>query len=226
MKRILKLVLTLCLLVVVGGVWGQDITPAQDSLLQYFVNNQSDLKSALKNYQSVSFNWQQLLLTLAGFLFFGGLTWKLWGQEWIKNHIKTKAQEAVESMANLKGTKILVLTSASGSDDFLRDFFKVKNFSNLRFEHIGDAYQAVSDFDYEMIFANNDDGKLNQDIVRQHFRTDNILFYFGKERWDTGKDNPELSRCLNMANSRAQIYGNLMSSLEFLELVKPKIKNV
>jgi hypothetical protein len=226
MKKTIKPLLTLSLLVMVGGVWGQGISPEQDSLLQYLVKNQADLKSVVENYQSVTFNWGKLLSTLAGFFVLAGLTWKLWAEDWIKNHIKAKAQEAVESMANLKGAKILVLTSANGSDAFLRDFFKAKKFPNVHFERIGDAFQTVSNFDYEMVFANNDDGKLNQDIVRQHFRTDNVLFYFGKERWDTSKDSPELSRSLNMANSRAQIYGNLMSSLEFLELVQPKIKNV
>lgn len=225
--RYYKLMLILGLVVwAAGRVWGQGITPPQDSLLQYLVKNQTDLKSVIEGYHSVTFNWKQLLFMLAGFLLFGGLTWKFWAADWLKSHIKVKAQEAVESIANLKGARILILTSASGSDAFLRDFFKVKKFPNLRFERIGDEYQDVVDFDYEMIFANNDDGKLNQDIVRKYFKAENVLFYFGKERWDTSKDSPELSRCLNMANSRAQIYGNLMSSLEFLELVHPKIKNV
>lgn len=214
------------LLLLARAAWGQGITPAQDSLLQFLGKNHADLKSALEGYQSIAIHWKQLLSTLAGFLLFAVLTWKLWAQDWLKNHIKAKTQEAVDNMANLKEAKILVLTSTKGSDDFLRDFFKIKKFPNLHFERISDHYQAVSNFDYDIIFANNDDGSLNQDIVRQYFQSDKALFYFGKERWDTSKDSPELSRSLNMANSRAQIYGNLMSSLEFLELVKPKIKNV
>jgi hypothetical protein len=224
--RYWKTVLVLSLVVWGSEASGQGITPTQDSLLQYLVKNQDDLKSAVKNYQSVAFTWKQILATLGGFLFLVGLTWKIWTEEWLKTHIKTKTQEAIESITNLKGAKILVLTSISGNDSFLRDFFKVKTFSNVRFQQIGDAYHTVADFDYEIVFVNNDDGNINQDIARAYFKSDIVLFYFGKERWDTSKDSPELSRGLNMANSRVQIYGNLMSSLEFLELVKPKIKNV
>jgi hypothetical protein len=229
-----KLFLTFGLVMLLSCLWGQDstvfgdrirgrpwVTPEQDSLLKYLIQNRSGLKFAVE-----IFDWKRLLLTLVGFLFFVSLTWKLWAEDWIKNHIKNKAQEAVENLANLKGANILVLSSAKGSDAFLRDFFKAKKFSNLRFEHIGDDFASITDFDYDVVFVNNDDGKINQDIARQHCRVDNVLFYFGKERWDINKDSPELGRSLNMANSRAQIYGNLMSSLEFLELVKPKIKNV
>jgi len=208
-------------LVLLGsGVWGQALTPAQDSLLQYLVKNQADLKSAIENYQSVAFNGKQLLATLAGFLLFCGLTWKLWAEEWIKNHIKTKAQEAVESLSNLKTMKILVMSGENSSDEFLQSFFEEKKFPNVKFI-------PEKGFTPNVIFANNEDGTMDKDVVRQSVKEDMVLFYLGKAgSWDWQNDTPEISRKINFANSRAQIYGNLMSSLEFLELVQPKIKNV
>lgn len=218
--RYIKLLLIFSLLVVAGRVWGQTATTAQDSLLQYLVKNQDDLKSVIENYQSVTFNWKQLLATFTGIVFFGGLTWKLWAEEWIKSHIKIKAQEALESMANMKTMKILVLSGEKSSNEFLQSFFEEKKFPNVRFK-------PEKGFTPDVIFANNEDGTLDKDVVRQSVKEDMVLFYFGKAgSWDWQNDTPEISRKINFANSRAQIYGNLMSSLEFLALVKPKIKNV
>jgi|GEM_PF-1675141 len=224
------------LLAVVGGVWGQTdtismfresigsrpyVTPAQDSLLQYLMQNKTGLKTAMQ-----VFNWKQLLLSFGGLLIFVGAAWKFWVQDWLKKYIKSKAEEAVEEMAGLKGVKILVL---SNGDDgvFLKSFFKTKGFSNFKFIQIADKKVEVTDFDYDVVFANNDNGNLDKTLARQYVKEDSVLFYFGKPNsWDWQNDTPELSRKINFANSRAQIYGNLMSSLEFLELVKPKIKNV
>ncbi len=198
------------------------VTPAQDSLLQYLMKNKDGLKTAIE-----VFDWKQLALTLVGFLIFAGAAWKIWIKDWLKKYVQEKAEETLDEITSLKNTNILVLTSKTGKDDFLRSFFKTKKFSNVHFARLGNEFKAIGDFDYEVVFANNDDGELDKSIVRKYVAEEQPLFYYGKPNsWDYQNDNPELSRKINFANSRAQIYGNLMSSLEFLELVKPKIKNV
>lgn len=226
------------LLLVFSTVWGQRdtslafsdtlggrplcVTPAQDSLLQYLIKNKNGLQTAIE-----VFNWKQLLLTLVGFLFFVGVAWRLWIKDWLKKYIQKKAEEALDEISSLKSANILVLTSKSGKDDFLRTFFKAKKFPNVKFERLGDDFKAPDGFDYDVVFANNDDGELDKSLVRKYVADEQPLFYFGKPNtWDYQNDTPELSRKINFANSRAQIYGNFMSSLEFLELVNPKIKNV
>lgn len=236
MIRYFKTILISGLLLVANGVGAQRdsaiafgdsirrppcVTPAQDSLLQYLMKNRDGLQTAIE-----VFDWKQLAWTLVGFLFFAGAAWKIWIKDWLKKYVQEKAEETLEEITSLKNTNILVLTSKTGKDDFLRAFFKAKKFPNVRFERIEDQYKEISDFDCELVFANNDDGKLNQGIAREYYKEGRVFFYFGKERWDSSKDSEDLGRNLNMANSRAQIYGNLMSSLEFLALVKPKIKNV
>lgn len=203
------------------------ISPQQDSLLQFLLKNQADVKSLVQQYQTISFNWKQLAASLVGVIFLSGLTWKLWGENWLKNYVTGKAQEIVDRLSNLKGAKILVLTDKNGSDTFLRSFFPQKKFPNVRFEHIGNEFRPITDFEYQVVFINNDDNKIDKSVARQYFREDTALFYFGRaSSWDFNNDTPAISRAINFANSRAQIYGNLMSSLEFLELVNPKIKNV
>ncbi len=166
----------------------------------------------------------QFTATLVGLLFLIALTWKLWFQDWLKSHIQKKALEAIDEMNNLKTAKILVVSN--GDDTFLKSFFKEKKFDNIKFIQMPSAYQPVSDFDYELVFGNNDNNALDKAELRKFVREDNLLFYFGKpSSWDFASDTPELSKKINFANSRAQIYGNLMSSLEFLSLVNPKIKN-
>jgi len=193
---------------------------AQDSLLQFLTENKTSVQQLVNNYKAVSFNWAQFLATFAGFLFLAGLTWKFWAKDKLAQYVKKKSQEAIDSMGNLKTANILVVSGEASNTAFLESFFKAKQFPNVEF-------QPKPGFTPHVIFANNEDGTLDKAAVRQMVKEDMVLFYFGKSgTWDFANDSPELSRKINFANSRAQIYGNLMSSLEFLELVKPKIKNV
>jgi hypothetical protein len=189
---------------------------AQDSLLQFLTANKTTVQELVTNYKTVSFNWTQLVVTLAGAAILAVLTWKLWAKDKLTEHIKQKAQAAIESMSNLKTAKILVVSGAGSSTAFLESFFEEKKFLNVK-------YASDPGFTPYVIFANNEDGTLDKDTVLQMVKDDMVLFYFGTVRWDYPAS---ISKNANFANSRAQIYGNLMSSLEFLELVKPKIKNV
>jgi hypothetical protein len=198
---------------------------AQDSVLQFLTKNQESIHQIVEGYKKVSFNWEQLIATFSGVILLIFLTWKLWFQDWLKSHIQKKTLEAIDEINNLKTAKILVVSN--GDDTFLKSFFKEKKFPNVKFVQMPSAYQPVSDFDYELVFGNNDNNALDKSALRKFVGEDNLLFYFGKSgSWDFANDTPELSKKINFANSRAQIYGNLLSSLEFLALVNPKIKNV
>ena len=204
---------------------------AQDSLMQYLIKNQNNVKAIVDGYEKVAFNWKQFLVTFGGFIFLAFLTWRLWAKEKFNSYVKQKAQEAVESLSNLKTANILVLSSETGNttknDLFLKSFLKAKKFPNVHFERIADKFKPISDFSYDVVFANNEDNLLDKAVVRQYAHEDVVIFYFGKPAsWDFQNDAPEISKKINFANSRAQIYGNLMSSLEFLQATKPEIKNI
>ncbi len=234
--RYWKTVLVFGLVVVVSGVWGQAVTPAQDSLLQYLAKNQADLKSVVENYQSVSFNWKTLLATFGGAVLLVWLTWKYWAKEKLQCYLQKKAQAVVDSLTNLKTTGILVLSSQAGKDQgndkFLRKFFKEKGFENVKLHHIDNVKTDVpGDFDYGVVFANNEDDKLNQSIANEYLTDESVLFYYSLDtRWEKPKgisatEEKLLKGRINFANSRAQIYGNLMSSLEYLQCAVSRYGN-
>jgi len=186
--------------------------------------NQEEIHQIVEGYKKVSFSWTQLFGTLLGAIFLAILTWKIWIQDWLKSYIRKKSLEAIDEINNLKTAKVLVVSN--GDDTFLKSFFNEKKFANIRFIQMATIFAPVNDFDYDLVFGNNDNGVLDKTELRKFVGEDNLLFYFGKSgSWDFANDTPELAKKINFANSRAQIYGNLMSSLEFLALVKPKIKN-
>lgn len=210
----------LLVLIAITPIWVVAQTTPRDSLLQYLEKNVKAVHGLVDGYNQVSFNWMQFLTTFGVAIILIALTWRLWGKEYLSTYVKKKAQEAIESLSDLKKAKILVISGENSSTAFLESFFDEKKFPNVKFK-------PEAGFTPNVIFANNEDGTLDKAVVRQMVKEDMVLFYFGKSgTWDFANDTPELSRKINFANSRAQIYGNLMSSLEFLELVKPKIKNV
>lgn len=193
---------------------------------QFLFKNKETVKDMVEAYKKV-FDWKQLVADLVGFCLVFGIAWKFFLKNWITEFFQKKAIAAVESMSDLKQQQILVVSSPTASTEFLEDFFEIKKFEKVEFLAVEKGKTPPpKTARYSLIFANNDDGQLDIESVSSYVKDRNVLFYFGKSgSWPFGK-SPEIDRKLNLANSRAQIYGNLMSSLEFLELVKPKIKNV
>jgi hypothetical protein len=210
---------------------GQILTPAQDSLLQFLVKNQTDLKAAVSQYHWINLSLKDLLISFGIVILLIAAAWRFWFKEKLQNYLQKKAQDAINALTNLKTHGILIVSSQAGKDNgndkFLRKFFKNKGFDNVKFHHIGDKKTELSEpFDYGVVFANNEDNLIDKAVVRQYVTEDSVLFYFGKPAsWNFQNDTTELSRKINYANSRAQIHGNLLSSLEYLTCAVAKYGN-
>lgn len=117
--------------------------------------------------------------------------------------------------------KILVLSSKQSDDTFIRKFFRTMGFSN---DNVN--YEKISSYNkykkkYDLIFINNEDGTLDNSIICQYFQksadNDNkVLFFFGRTYQPTGDEVKRLS----FANSRTQIFGNLINLLRYQDVLR------
>lgn len=225
--KIIKIYFTFVAFLIFETAHGQSVT--QDSLSRFLLKNQATVHDVIDNYDTL-FNWKNLSLTFAGLIFFLLAGWNFFLKDWLKNYINKKAEELADKASNLTTTPILVVSSAKGksnNDEFLQDFFESKKFVKTKFIRIKDEFIPVNDFRYKLVFINNDDGLIPQSLAEQYALNGAPIFYFGKSgSWDFNASTKEINTQINLANSRAQIYGNLMSSLQFLSLVKPDVKNV
>jgi hypothetical protein len=218
------------LLVVLSSMAGFGQSVTSDSLTRYLLKHQESVHTIIDGYEKAGINWTQILTTLAGFIFFLGAAWKFFIQDWLKAYINKKAEELADNISNLKSTPILVVSSNKGkpdNDEFLQGFFEEKKINKTKFIRIEDNFVPVTDFRYKLVFINNDDGNIPQKIAEQYSDKEQPIFYFGASgSWKFQDSSVETNKQINLANSRAQIYGNLMSTLQFLSIIKPNVKNV
>ncbi|GGD40728.1 hypothetical protein GCM10011514_01010 [Emticicia aquatilis] len=125
-------------------------------------------------------------------------------------------QDIEKQIVNTK--KILVLSSKNASDIFIRKFFRAMGFpvNNVNFEKV-DSFQNFGN--YDLIFANNEDNTLDINLIQEFFQKSNnktVLFFFGSQY---PRGTSESDR-MNLANSRTQIYGNLINLLRYQEVLK------
>jgi hypothetical protein len=118
----------------------------------------------------------------------------------------------------VKGKKILVLTSTNGDDIFLRKFFKTMGFpiNNVDYKKV-DSYKKFER--YDLIFANNEDNSFDIELIQDFFQKSDfktVLFFFGDKY---PRASAEANR-MNLANSRTQVYGNLINLLKYQEILK------
>lgn len=143
--------------------------------------------------------------------------------KWYTNLIQ-KWVEKYEEVNRLKeGKKILVVNDEKFENEkFIKKFFDKKGFKNVRFVEKGSVEKILKSEDYDLIFANNEGEGLVQEELETwlKFKKYSVLFYFGKPgSWDYRKyehlnqTDLEFLERLNFANSRSQIYGNLLSTL-------------
>lgn len=163
-----------------------------------------------------------LLIALLGFLslFFSilGKTNPKWFTKLIQNWV-----EKYEGVNQLKANKsILILSSPAFPNKlFIKKMMDKKGFKNCTYvKSVEAAEKELGEKDYQIILANNEDGQLRQDDLEQLILGEkySVLFYYGKTgTWDFRKHNeiPEYYNRINFANSRAQVYGNLINSLNY-----------
>ena len=135
-----------------------------------------------------------------------------------ENHIlEVIRKEDIEQKLILK-KKILVLTAKNGDDAYLRKFFKAMKFSidNVNYEKV-DTYKVYDN--YDLIFINNEAGDFDENLTETYFKESNstsVLFYFGSNT----KVTPEQKNRMGFANSKPQIYGNLINLLKYQDILK------
>lgn len=131
--------------------------------------------------------------------------------------------EEVNLLKRRKNILVLMPEDANNSD-FIDSFFSDKEFSQVKKVSISKYEKPASKVD--IYFANNENSSLPQEVLMKYLEEDEYacLFYFGRPgTWDFKLSNRLNSR-LNLANSRAQVYGNLISTLKYHDLITPKIK--
>lgn len=185
-----------------------------------------DTIEVLRNPKDYLLQWGLLGLILFGL---GFLLWKKI-PELITTHLSNHKEKFDRTTQLKKDKRILVLShDVLKPDDFIRKFFAIKGFDKVTYEVINS--EGISQIDCDIVFAYNEDGKLNQDDICNYVKNDDLLFYFGATNtWAFPNKNEtptELQRFIlaraNFANSKAQIYGNLISSLEYHDMVAPQI---
>jgi len=179
-------------------------------------------------------NWIFIaLLAIICFIGVGGF----WG---IKKHINKKVQEFAEKMIKdllekkekelleiaekqseefqLKEKKsILIIRQNPKEDPFMEKFFRYMGFRNVQYEPLN---QVKDPNKYDLLLFDNEKQNIpHPDIlnIMAKTRADAFCFYFGPDRFD-GK---EFKDRVNFANSRVQLYGNLINSLRYQTLLKP-----
>jgi len=121
----------------------------------------------------------------------------------------------------VKGNKRIMVLSRSEADlNFLKSFFKIMEFKNIQYEVIESNDQILSTDDFDLVFFNNESGNLDLDFIVKQISvssSDTMFFYFGSRRLN---DVDEYRNRIAIANSRVQLYSNLINALIFQDLLK------
>lgn len=193
----------------------------------------SDLNKELKDEYTFLRNiaWSGISIT---FLTLLGYFWK--GKKYIEKRISEKFDRIIEDKASnildvvnkndlekqiLLKRKILILSPQAESSDFVKKFFTEVGFQidHLNYKN-GDSYDDHGDHD--LIFINNDKGHFNHDIIEQYYKKSSpktMLFYFNTTAEQYRTSEPLIQNRLSFANSRTQIYGNLINLLKYQEII-------
>ncbi len=175
-------------------------------------------------------------ITALGLTFFSiiGLWWR--GSKYIDKQLKNKFDNIInqkegsildiinnqdEEKRILKNKKILVLTSENGDDSFLRKFFKQVDFSIGNVKYIKEnSFDKSYLKDIDLVFANNEKGDLDIELIKEYFSNSSsktVLFYFNSTQRHYRQDN--VSNRLSFANTKTQIYGNLINLLKYQKVL-------
>lgn len=198
---------------------------------------ENELQTITELAQSIkapsSLLWKMGIATIAGVLLALCL-WRLfiWLEPRWYTKLIQKLVERYEEISVLKRNKSIVLlmpeihAPEKDNTTFIRTFFSTKEFERVTYLDAVNNYIPVKE-PVDLFFANNETGYFTQDILEDFLmhHPNAFLFYFGAPgSWDF-KRSLELNKRINLANSRSQIYGNLLSTLKLQDLTTPKISH-
>jgi hypothetical protein len=126
------------------------------------------------------------------------------------------AKKQTEEFQLKKDKSILVISNNQNEDPFIERFFSKMGFANVHYETLKKVKNANK---YDLLLFNNEKQTSDHaDLLAVIAKTkpDVFCFYFGPDRFD-GK---EFKDRVNFANSRVQLYGNLINSLRYQSLLK------
>lgn len=218
-----------------------------DGQVSNLTDSLSHYKAIIKDYESIDKSAKlanEFLSNPIGSLFkYGAFLLALsligiWGIFWMLNKLESKWfttiiqrwVERYEAVNKLKEKKrILVLSSEDFPNEvFIKKMFDKKHFKEENIKYVSSIKTAKTTLEqgnYAVLFANNEDDCFNQadleDLISNHKYS--VLFYYGKSgSWDFRKykdKEPDYLKRLNLANSRAQVYGNLISSMNYHDVL-------
>lgn len=103
-------------------------------------------------------------------------------------------------------SKIIVISSDKGNEDFLKLFFSKNEFTKVDFLKTQDVSNHEN---YDMIFFNNEEGDLGQSEIDKYTQAGNQVFLtFSKSRIDACEN-------MNCSNSRITLYSNVINTLRY-----------
>ncbi len=114
-----------------------------------------------------------------------------------------------------KQSSIVVFSPRRAPLNFLKDFFREFDFKNVRFYSIEEKADLKK---VDVVFLNNENEQLSiAEILQQAENSpqETVFFLFGKKYLTT----EELSGRIAFANSRMQLYGNLINALRYQTLL-------
>lgn len=175
----------------------------------------------------------KLGLPVVAFVFLMWLAWKF--VVWLEPAAFTKfIQRLVERYEEVnvlkRQKKILVISPPLKEEDtksaFIQDLFEEKEFKLVEFQYDVTQYTAPEQAP-DLIFVDNERGGLSQDLMVAYLKQfpGACLFYFGRPGSFDFKHHPAINDRINLANSRAQVYGNLLSTLKYHTLTQPRIRS-
>lgn len=220
-------------------IWQKNIemeSKGLDNKSLFMENNLNLIKEEIRTEQTKINGLFTFLFGLIGFIGIGGF-WR------IKKYVNKRAQEYAEKIINKlfpekekeliemikkqneefqfkEKHSLLVVSNKEGDELFLRRFFKEMKFNPKKIDYETlDKCKTKRSIKEDLVFFNNEEKTMEHDVlldILSKTKDTSLCFYFGPDRFD-GK---EFKDKVNFANSRVQIYGNLINSLRYKSLLE------
>lgn len=215
--------------------WQEKFETKSKEIDNQFLSREKEMRLVEENIRmdQRKSNWIVGIISILGLgSFIGG--WFL-VTKFILNKIKEKSEKLINEIYKekerellemarkqneefqLKETKsILVISKNPNDNPFLERFFNEMGFLKVKYETL----DRVKDPDkYDLLIFDNENLNIDHaDLLAIMAKTkpENFCLYFGSDKFDA----KEFKDRVNFANSRVQLYGNLVNSLRYQSLLK------